>query len=92
MKLPKLWDFLCHANIVLGVMFIVFFWLDRVNPAMEFLGSEISKWLLLCFSLCAVANGVVGAVHIFTKEKRQITPKTAHEQKKGNTSHERYHE
>ena len=69
MKPHKLWDFFCHANIILGIMFVVFFFLDRVNPAMEFLSSDISKWLLLFFCLCAITNGVIGAIYIFTREK-----------------------
>ena len=80
MKLLKVWNFLCHANIVLGIMFIVFFWLDRANPAMEFINSDISKWLLFFFSFCAIANGVVGAVYLFRKGKGHTAIKTQHDQ------------
>lgn len=80
MKLPRIWDFLCHADIVLGSIFVVLFWLDRANPAMEFINSDISKGLLLFFCLCAIANGVTGAVYLFKKEKGHAVSKTAHDQ------------
>ncbi len=70
-KFLNLWAFLSHANIILGVMFAVFFVLDRANPGMEFLTSNISKWLLLAFCLCAILNGALDAVSIFRKRKYQ---------------------
>lgn len=69
MRTLKLLGVFCHANIILGAMFVVFFFLDRVNPAMEFISSDISKGLLLFFSLCAITNGVLGATYIFKKDK-----------------------
>jgi len=89
MKSHKLWDFFCHANIILGNMFVVFFFLDRVNPAMEFLCSDISKWFLLLFSLCAITNGVIGAIYIFTRKK---THKKHQERKMENGGYERHYE
>lgn len=79
MKPLKLWSFFCRVSIILGAMFVVFFWLNRVNPAMEFISSGISKGLPLVFCLCAITNGVIGATYIFTKEKAQ---KPHHERKK----------
>ncbi|HMM32172.1 MAG TPA: hypothetical protein PKB13_10390 [Clostridia bacterium] len=89
MKSPKLWDFFCHASIVLGSMFVVFFFLDRVNPAMEFISSDISKGLLLTFCLCAITNGIIGATYLFKREKAQ---KTHHERKKESDGYERHYE
>ena len=83
MKPPKIWDFLCHTNIVLGIMFFIFFWLDRRNPAMAFISSNISKWLLLVFSLCAIVNGVIGARYLFLKKKLR-TLKVLREHKMSN--------
>ena len=48
-----------HATIIVAVMFLVFFVIDRINEAMNFIGAEISKWLLFLFCLMAIATSVV---------------------------------
>ena len=65
----RIWNLFAHASVILSGMFCVFFCIDRVNPAMDFLGSALSKWLLLLFSICALVNGVCAAVHLFRREK-----------------------
>lgn len=52
-------ELLCHATIVLAGMFLVFFCIDRVNSAMGFIDSEISKWVLLLFCLCALTSSIL---------------------------------
>jgi hypothetical protein len=42
----RVWGFFAHASIIVGMIFIVFFVIDRFNPAMEFLTSNLSKWLI----------------------------------------------
>lgn len=42
-----------HAVILIGNMYVVFFLIDRVNPAMNFIDNGLTKGLLLL--LCAVA-------------------------------------
>lgn len=42
-----------HAAILIGNMYVVFFLIDRVNPAMNFIDNGLTKGLLLV--LCAVA-------------------------------------
>lgn len=59
MKKIRIWNILCHATIVLSGMFIVFFCIDRVNPAMGFIDSEISKWTLLLFCLVSLGSSIV---------------------------------
>lgn len=71
------WGFLAHTSIIVGMMLVIFFVIDRFNPAMEFLSSNISKWLILLFALCSVLNGLFSAVFLFQKQKR-------HEEKLGN--------
>lgn len=61
---------LSHLLIILGGMFLTFFWLDRRNPAMLFIDNEISKWLLLCFSLIALALAIITLVTIRRLELR----------------------
>lgn len=48
-----------HATLIVAVMFVVFFCIDRVNEAMNFLGAEISKWLLLIFCILSIVTSVL---------------------------------
>ena len=47
---------LAHAAIVLSGMYIVFFFIDRVNSAMSFINNGITKRLLLALGLISIAN------------------------------------
>lgn len=67
----RAWSFFSHTSIIIGMMFIVFFAIDRFNPAMEFLTSNLSRWLILVLALCAIINGFYAAVFLFQKQKRQ---------------------
>ena len=61
----KLWEVISHATIVLSVVFLVFFVIDRFNPAMEFIGSDISDWLLGAFCVIALWNGITSAAYLY---------------------------
>jgi len=76
MDKQRFWGFLAHTSIIVGMMFVIFFVIDRFNPAMEFLSSSISKWLILVFAVCSILNGMYSAVFLFQKQKR-------HEEKRG---------
>ena len=67
MKKYKLRTLLTHATIVLSVVFLVFFIIDRVNPAMEFIGSDISDLLLCIFCLVALLSSILVAVKLYKK-------------------------
>lgn len=45
-----------HVNIILGLMFITFFIVDKFNGAMNFIGNDISKGLLLLLALVSIVN------------------------------------
>ena len=82
----RVWGFFAHASIIVGMMFVVFFVIDRFNPAMEFLTSNLSKWLILVLALCAMISGLYSAIFLFQKQKRRdekrLNPQTrpAHQQ------------
>ncbi|MEG1525306.1 MAG: hypothetical protein RRZ24_09950 [Clostridia bacterium] len=80
MEQHRAWNTLCHANIILSSLFIVFFCIDRVNPAMNFLGCAMSKWLLLVFALCALLCGVRTAVYLYRKNVRAAEREYRHAQ------------
>ncbi len=67
----RIWGFFSHASIIIGMMFIVFFVIDRFNPAMEFLTSSLSKWLIFLLAVCALFTGLFSAVFLFQKQKRR---------------------
>lgn len=59
MEIGMIRKMLPHATLIVAVMFVVFFCIDRVNEAMNFLGVDISKWLLLIFCILSVATSVL---------------------------------
>ena len=69
MRQYKLWNFAAHACIVLGIVFLVFFVIDRINPYMNFLGSDQTDILILIFSLVSILNGVLTAVKLFKRNQ-----------------------
>jgi len=48
-----------HAAIIISVMYLVFFGIDRVNTAMCFIDNEITKYLLVVLSLLSIINACV---------------------------------
>jgi TRAP-type C4-dicarboxylate transport system permease small subunit len=58
-----------HGSIILSCTFLVFFCIDQMNPAMDFLGSALSKWPLFVFSLFALANGICSAILLFQRRR-----------------------
>jgi membrane-bound ClpP family serine protease len=71
------WGFFAHAGIIVGMMVVVFFVIDRFNPAMEFMTSEISKWVILLLAFCAITNGFYTAVLLFLRERRRREKRSA---------------
>lgn len=64
MKHIRIWELLCHITIVFSGMFLVFFCIDRFNPAMGFIDSDISKWTLLAFCLASLSSSIVSVSSI----------------------------
>ena len=87
MNKQRFWGFLAHTSIIVGMMLVIFFVIDRFNPAMEFLTSNISKWLILLFAVCAILNGLFSAVFLFQKQ-RQREDKRSHPQTRVTYDHE----
>ena len=51
-------------------MFLVFYIIDQINPEMEFISSDISKFVLLLFCLCAFFQAVLSLVAIRMEERQ----------------------
>lgn len=54
-----------HATLILSVIILVCFVIDRFNGAMEFMTSEITKWLIAALALLAGTNGVLTIVALW---------------------------
>ena len=71
MKPVRFWYALCHVNIIISLMFIVFYFIDRVNPAMEFMDSTLSKGLLFAFCVSILIASILNARYLFLLMKRR---------------------
>lgn len=69
MKQHPVWNTLSHATVIGSCMFIIFFCIDRVNPAMDFLGSDLSKWCLFLYCIASLITGLCSAVNLFNRGK-----------------------
>lgn len=72
MNILKVNKVLSHLTIIFAGMFLVFFIIDRINPAMEFISSQISKWVLLMFVISALLQGITTLMDIRYREKAAI--------------------
>ena len=63
-----------HAAIILGGMYVVFYFIDRVNSAMGFINNGITKALLLAF--CVI--GGVNACVIISDDRKRARRKAKH--------------
>jgi len=49
---------LAHGAIIISGMYIVFFFIDRVNPTMNFIDNDITKPLLLILGVISIINSI----------------------------------
>lgn len=69
MKKYRLWHAASHACVVLGIAMLTLFVIDRINPAMGFIGSDQGDWLLLMFCICSVTNGCISAAYLLRRDR-----------------------
>ena len=48
-----------HVAIIISCMYFVFFFIDRVNPMMNFIDNDMTKILLFALGVVSIANAVV---------------------------------
>ncbi len=56
--MKKVFTLLAHFVLILSVMMLTFFVIDRINPAMAFLENTLTKYLLALFSLLSATLAV----------------------------------
>lgn len=57
--MKKIIRILPHINIILAVLFITLWVLDKLNPIMNFINNSISNILLIIFFIISMANSVL---------------------------------
>lgn len=62
---------LAHCAIIISGMYLVFFFIDRVNPAMSFIDNNITKGLLVALSVLSVVN----AIQVIAQTRRELRRK-----------------
>lgn len=65
---------LSHITMMLAVLVLVLFVIDRVNNAMEFMTSQLSRWLIAALALCALITAVLNIIALWDnpdKRRRQ---------------------
>ena len=63
-----------HLTAMFSVMIIIWFIIDRVNTAMEFMTSEISKWCIAILALLALVSSIltICALWINPDKRRRV--------------------
>lgn len=67
-KLAALRTILSHAAIILSLMYLVLFVIDRINNAMEFINNDITKVLLVILAVIAIVNAEIA---LFSERKKR---------------------
>ena len=60
-----------HAAIIISAMYFVFFFIDRVNPAMAFINNDLTKILLCVLCVIAICNAVFVIRYNRARARRQ---------------------
>ena len=74
-----------HANIILALMFVTFFIVDKFNGAMNFLGNDISKGLLLALALVSIVNACFVIQDNRKKARQRMRAGTEKSEQTGNS-------
>ena len=56
-----------HATLIIALILLTLFVIDRVNRAMMFLANDLTKWLLAVFAVLVVVQSVMAIVKAHRK-------------------------
>lgn len=51
-----------HATLIIALILLTLFVIDRVNRAMMFLATDLTKWLLAVFAVLVIVQSVTAIV------------------------------
>lgn len=71
---------LAHLVLVLALMMLTLFVIDRVNEAMAFLNNDLTKWILAAFAL---ASGILAVTVIVRYERGRAKDRSRETGSKG---------
>lgn len=66
-SLPLFARVLNHFQLILGIMLLTFFTIDRFNSAMDFMSNDITKFLVGALALTGIINAVTVIVRSWKK-------------------------
>lgn len=66
-SLPVFAKLLNHIQLILGIMLLTFFTIDRFNSAMDFMSNDITKFLVGALALIGIINAVTVIVRSWKK-------------------------
>ncbi|MEG1523544.1 MAG: hypothetical protein RRZ24_00750 [Clostridia bacterium] len=75
--MKKLFRAVPHLTIVLSLMTLTFFGIDRVNRGMAFMTSELSKWVFAILAVLAIASSAA-LISYEWREDARIAHKQQH--------------
>lgn len=60
-----------HASMLLSILVLVCFVLDKFNNAMDFMTAEISKWLFAVTAIISIISAILTIVNLWTKPQKR---------------------
>ena len=60
-----------HATLVLSLMMLILFTIDRFNEAMAFLNNDLTKWILAVFCFLTLCLSVLTVLRDEARRKRE---------------------
>lgn len=59
-----------HASMLLSILVLVCFVLDKFNDAMDFMTADISKWLFAVTAVVSIISAILTIVNLWTKPQK----------------------
>ena len=78
-----------HAVIVLSLMTLTFFGIDRFNPIMAFMTSELSKWVFALLAIFGFATAITLIGMQWSEDDRKVRRALKHQQNAASTETEK---
>ena len=80
--MKKLGRLIPHITVILALMTLTFFIIDRFNEFMDFMTAEMSKWLFALLAVCAIITSVCLIVENFREDDRRMAAEARRERRR----------
>lgn len=60
-----------HASMLLSILVLVCFVLDKFNNAMDFMTADISKWLFAVTAVVSIISAILTIINLWTKPQKR---------------------